>query len=192
MKIRIVSTFLVASAVTAWAAACSVEQARPVCLVGHGPYVAKYTLKSTSGTGTCSERKGELLGIEKYNRPPTAQDPNPTQTVAIKPETLLGLAPPPSGGQAQSDIIALGQLASGDPDSDNFCTAATFSTVHQPDPDNGDQDVSYAFSNVKFYVTPRIPGTQFTAELSYKEGDCSATYDVTAVFPAVGCNDGHD
>ena len=46
------------------------------------------------------------------------------------------------------------------------------------------------FSNVQFYTSPQIPGTQFTGDLAYTEGGCTANYSVLAVFPAISCDDG--
>ena len=181
MKLRIISTFLVVTAVSAWAAACGSAQGRPVCLVGHGPYAVKYNLKSGDPASACGARKGEVVGVQKYNRPSTPND----QTVAFKTATLTGLSAGADNGQADLAIISQGKLTGGDPDGDNFCTAPSLSTVHYVDDTS---DISYAWNSVKFYVTPRIPGTQFTADLTYTENGCTANFTAVGVFPAVPCD----
>lgn len=182
MKVRMFGTSLVVTAVLAWAAACG--QPPPGCLVGRGGYAARYTLKpDQSVDGPCAQKKGEVLGVQKYG-PPGAPS---NQTIAIKTGTLVGLTDQPSGGQAQVAIISEGQLTSGIPDTGHWCTASRFNTAQDV---QGGTDTAYAWSNVRFYVTPEIPGTQFVADLDYTEGGCTASYSVAAVFPAISCDDG--
>jgi hypothetical protein len=47
--------------------------------------------------------------------------------------------------------------------------------------------VRYEFSDVKVRMTAEVPGTAFTATLGQTEGNCVATYDVVAFYPAVDC-----
>ncbi len=47
--------------------------------------------------------------------------------------------------------------------------------------------VRYQFNDVKVLMTSDVPGTAFTAKLAQTEGDCVATYDVVAFYPAVAC-----
>jgi hypothetical protein len=194
MKLRIISTFVVTTALGAWAAACGVTQPPTQCITGHGGYAALYTLKPGQPTGACAERHGEVIGIQKYAAPASASNPDPTQTIAIKTATLTGLSEGVHEGAADIDIISLGNLASGLPDpATKFCTAAAFDvnrggSVHDV---AGGTDIAYAWSNVKFYTTAQVPGTQMIGDLNYTEGGCTASYSVTAVFPAVSCDNGH-
>jgi hypothetical protein len=51
---------------------------------------------------------------------------------------------------------------------------------------------SMTWENVQIYVTAAAPGTQLTADLTYVEDGCTATYEVVAVFPAVYCGSPND
>lgn len=177
MKLRILTTFLVVAALSAWVAACS-PQARPVCLAGHGYYASKWTLKSGQPTGECSTMKGELLGVEKFNAPATPDD----QTIWIQTSTMLAESTSHTPGQSDRTVMSNGKLLKGDPDADNLCIAPTLSEASNAD---GSRKVSW--SNVKFFVTALIPGTQFTGDVKYTAGGCTAEYSATALFPAIPC-----
>lgn len=61
----------------------------------------------------------------------------------------------------------------------------------EPFPGNPATDIKAEFSNVKIYVTPNAPGTQFVADMKLSQtvdGDsCSATYRLTGIWPVVDC-----
>jgi hypothetical protein len=194
MKLRMLSLAIVATAMGVCIAGCPFIQGQPPCLIGHGEYTVKYTLKSGEPTtGLCAQKKGEYVGIEKFNAPPCidgkradgticdSKAPD-TQGIAIKSQTLADLSVFSNPGQPDLAIISQGQLAGGDPDKDHFCVAQTFSPVM--DTGNG---IGYQWSNAKFYVTPQIPGTQFVADLAYTEGGCTSNYNVVGVYPVVDC-----
>jgi hypothetical protein len=194
MKLRIISLAVVATAMGVGIAGCPYVQGQPVCLVGHGYYTVQYKQKpGDPATGLCSKKKGEFVGVEKFNAPPcidgkrsdgTVCDPKvpDEQTIALKSETLSDLSEFAEPGKPDLAIISQGKLAGGEPDANHFCAASTFNPVM--DTVNG---IGYQWSNVKFYVTPQIPGTQFTAELAYTEDGCTANYNVVGVYPVVGC-----
>jgi hypothetical protein len=48
-------------------------------------------------------------------------------------------------------------------------------------------DLRYQWINLRIESQAAIPGTQWTAELTYVEGDCTATYSAVGVFPAIKC-----
>lgn len=48
-------------------------------------------------------------------------------------------------------------------------------------------NMSYKWSNLKVTSTAAVPGTVFTADLSYIEGTCKATYSVVGIWPLVNC-----
>jgi hypothetical protein len=48
-------------------------------------------------------------------------------------------------------------------------------------------DVRYEWSDVKLYTTAAALGTQLSATLRYSVNDCTAEYDVRAVWPATDC-----
>src|SRR4051812_32219516 len=108
------------------------EQPEPQCLVGHGGYAAKYTLKAGQATsGACAQKKGEVIGVQKYN-PPGATE----QTVSIRPQTLSEL----EGLDEGSPIVSSGALEAITPDENGFCTAPSLSKAEQhvaDDPEAG-------------------------------------------------------
>jgi hypothetical protein len=48
-------------------------------------------------------------------------------------------------------------------------------------------DVGYTWSNVDVYVTAAAQGTLFSADMTYTENGCTASYHVVGVWPAVSC-----
>jgi hypothetical protein len=54
----------------------------------------------------------------------------------------------------------------------------------------------FKFSELRFLVTPRAPGSQFQSKLAYTDpaGTCTANYNVRAVWPYISCAGGpeHD
>jgi hypothetical protein len=50
-------------------------------------------------------------------------------------------------------------------------------------------DVSLAFTNFGVIMSSIVPGTAFTADLTYTEGtDCTATYKAVGIWPIVSCS----
>jgi len=189
MKTQIKWSLLTAAVVAL--GACNSGQPTPPCAVGHGGYSAKYTLVAGSCTGTGCEaapsatsgsciRSGDIIGVDKY-RPTTASG---SQTVWLKAEPLAEA----EFGTVAGDVspgIGSGALAAATGDAQNFCnvptvTAMTGTTLL------GDT-LTYTFSNVKFYMTGAVPGTQFKADLSISGADCTARYTVDALYPVVFC-----
>lgn len=156
---------------------CSVEQPSVGCPVQRVSWAAKYTLV-TPGGGSCDGLKGELIGIQRYNDP---LKPTGAQKVALRPVRLVaGESTDPASMAKTSAVGDLSQEPTND-----FCTATNFTAASQTLAGGA---TTYEFSDVKFYVTPAYPGSQFTATLKYTEGACTATYKVDAVWPPVDCD----
>lgn len=47
--------------------------------------------------------------------------------------------------------------------------------------------VKYEWKNVQVYVTAAAPGTQFSADLTYTEDDCTVEYSVVGMWPLIYC-----
>jgi len=47
---------------------------------------------------------------------------------------------------------------------------------------------TYQYGDIEVYSHPAAPGTQLRGTLTYSEGDCTAEYDVLALWPSVGCD----
>lgn len=45
----------------------------------------------------------------------------------------------------------------------------------------------YEWKDLQFYVTASAPGTQFSGELTYTEGDCTLEYTAVGLWPAIYC-----
>ena len=217
MKTRIVAGMLAVGAVAGSLNACSGKNPPPPCNVGHGDYAAKYTYVegSKTGTGTCDTLHGEAIVIDKYY--PTdggdslvAMQPEAAMALGLTPvegsnlfnignleseqptpesfcnlvnmkgaDTLLTPAPVElleDGGVPDGSGIDLSQGTVSEGEDGGY--------VFQPN----DVPVKYEFSNVKFWVIGAAPAAQqFTADLKYTEGSCSAKYKVVGMYPAVHC-----
>jgi hypothetical protein len=163
----------------AWLGACGGEQAAPQCTVGRGDHAVRYTLKT--GTGTCAQKKAEIIGAQAFRVPGSGIPP----TLALKPAPLAAL----EGKDPAHSVLASGEFTTEYPGQDGACVVPSMSEarqVVQPDPGTT-LDLSYRWSNLRIESQAAIPGTQWTAELSYSEGDCTATYVAVGVFPAIKC-----
>jgi len=179
--------------------ALSCDQPPAECTTGHGPFAAVYTLQAKEGTGACDRLIGELIGLEKYN-PSQASDPKKQDLTKAKLRirstelTAQAVEAEEAGSVVEVEALdSLGDFVSARPDAENVCsvptlTPASISVALGPGLPAAAR--SYTWSNVKVYVTTAYPGTQMTADLEYSEGDCSATYRVVGLWPAVDCDDG--
>ncbi len=141
-------------------------------------------------------RTAEFLFVRKFSR------------VKLPSSVTVTPAPGNEGGDAPSDDrsrvellpesvlnvqesvaqTALGVFERETPSGD-YCPASGFAAVQGEGTVSG--SASYQFSDVQFYVTPRVPGVLLFASLEYTEEDaspCSGAYDVKALFPATYCS----
>lgn len=161
----------------AWLGACAgAEQPAPQCTVGRGNHAVRYTLKT--GTGACAQKKAEIVGAQAFRVPGSDVPP----TLMLKPAPLAAL----EGKDPAHSVTASGAFATEYPDADSVCAVAELSEARQV-VQSENKDLSYRWSNVRMQGTAAIPGTQWTAELAYTEGDCTATYEAVGVFPAIKC-----
>jgi hypothetical protein len=173
--------------------ALSCDQPPADCTTGHGPFAAVYTLQAKEGTGACDRLIGELIGLEKYN-PSQASDPKKqdltTAKLRIRAAGLTEQAEEEGSIVEVEALDSLGDFVSATPDAENVCSVPTLTPASISvalGPGLPATARSYTWSNVKVYVTTAYPGTQMTADLVYSEGDCSATYKVVGLWPAVSC-----
>jgi len=217
MKLRMLGLSVGVAAGAVAVVACSVDEQEPQCVVARasidgstGSFAATYTLKPGQNPDLpCARLRPERVGLQKF----FSEDPAAPDTVAVRSARLGKLAqdfasrPDPDPTHT---TYSVGPFASEAPGPDNFCdvpqlTAARLdvpaSAAGLPDggllPDGGPpaqapQRFTYAWSNLRVYNSPGIPGTQFTAELSYTENGCTAEYTAKGIWPVVTCglNDG--
>lgn len=186
------------AALFALGAGVGCDQPRADCTTGHGGFAAKYTLVegSKQGAGSCDAMKGEIIGLEKFN-PSQTDDPNKQDltraSLAIRPERLGALADEAGQGGVAVDPKAptsRGDFLSTSPDDNNVCFVPELTPGSVQIPAGSAvsaADVEYTWSNVRVYVTTAYPGTQMAADLTVRDGECSASYKVVGLWPAVSC-----
>lgn len=180
------------------------------CVSGHGPYIAKYTLRD--GSGSCAALVGEEIGVSTFllpNADKTLADYD-KRRISVQSTTFGELFQEREGlGLDDADVpYALGDYTT-DPDEDNLCFAGglggkgplSAAEIDVPDAQTVDDDgnpvmlparhLRQTFSDLRLFVTAAIPGTRLTGTMTYSDllEGCTATYDVVGLFPAVPCKD---
>jgi hypothetical protein len=199
LKFPRVGALAVGAALVACLAACNAAPPELTCTVaragfgGTGSFASVYTLKAGEDPTTACARKltAEAIGLQKY----FSEDPAAPDTIALRSATLGGLpkALAPVANPAPTFVPnAVGALASESPGEDNFCSVPELSVARLDIPavdsaSQAPQSFVYAWSNLRIYNTPGIPGTQFVADLRYTENGCTANYQVKGIWPVVAC-----
>jgi hypothetical protein len=166
----------------------SCEQPKIECTTGHGGFAVRYSLVAGSkkGEGSCDTKKGEIVGLEKYN-PASAESPRSQDRsraiLAIRSQALGELASTVAGVDP-AKVVSLGDFASTVPDAEDVCTVPSLSPAEI---DAQGKVLRYTWNNVRVRVTPAYPGTTMTADLAITEDGCSAEYHVVGLWPAVSC-----
>jgi hypothetical protein len=191
----------------------SCDQPPVLCTTGRGDFAATYTL--IEGGAECSDLKSERLGMNAYTV--EKDGPNSgsmadwgRSSVAIGSERIGWLVARAAQSMVKDPNEAHKIYAVGDfPQypTDDFCAVPTMKTadaeIDMPavpailddpmtDKDEGQPAIDpthykYAWSNVRFLVTPSALGTQMTADLEFTRNSCTARYKVKAVYPARAC-----
>jgi hypothetical protein len=198
---RFTTTLLAYSAaVTAMASGCKQE---PItCNTAHGAFAVRYTL--VTGTGACAMLTSGIVGVQPYVRSgPNNQPRYDNVPVAMKTDEIGGLVA--EYGQMVDDtkLYSRGEFQATNPGPDGFCPVVNLSVAEvnlpavpaRPDPEDPTMmlpalpavAVKNEWSNVRFYVDPAFPGTQFSGELKYTKDNCTATYKVQGLYPAATC-----
>jgi hypothetical protein len=169
--------------------ACELEQPLPDCPIAHaGLYspgtLVHYTLVEGDDILSCAQRTYDLVGLAAYFDRQTA---GALPRLAIRTEQM-GLFDPVHGGEDPEEADALAALGLFDlhPSPDGFCTARNFSPAQVERPG---QLLRYQWSNFRSVSTARVPGTQFTVDLTFTDENCTATYQGVGIHPAVECAD---
>jgi hypothetical protein len=169
--------------------------ARAVSDGSTGSFAASYQLKAGQNPDqVCARLKPEPLGLQKFYN----QDPAGADTVGVRSSRLGQLLQSFASRVSEASkasATAVGPFASTTPAEDHFCSVPQLSPTRLEvaqgvAPDGGvlpAQDYGYAWSNLRIYNTPEIPGTQFTADLVYTENGCTAEYAVKGIWPVVRC-----
>ncbi|RJS24175.1 hypothetical protein DRW03_11285 [Corallococcus sp. H22C18031201] len=212
MKLRLLGLSAGVAAAAIAVVACNTDAPEPQCMVARavidgstGSFTTSYTLKPGQNPDlACAHLKPEAVGMQKF----FSQDPSAPDTVGVRSARMGKLSedyasrPDPD---AAHTLYSVGPLSTAEPGADHFCEVPTLSTarLQVPSsapgladggtlPDGGPpalpaQSFEYAWSNLRIYNTPEIPGTQFTAELRYTENGCTAEYSAKGIWPVVSC-----
>jgi hypothetical protein len=176
--------------------ACSAEQQDPQCVVARavsdgstGSFAATYSLKPGQDASlACAQLQPEPVGLQKYFNPDAAAK----DSVGLRSARVGGLLRTEAArvDTTQSQSNAVGTLETDAPGPDNFCEIPVLGTervVLNAAGTKAAQDITYAWSGLRVYNTPDIPGTQFIADLRYTENGCTAEYTVRGIWPVVSC-----
>jgi hypothetical protein len=187
--------------------ACDAQQQDPQCVVARavsdgstGSFATSYTLAPGQGaTAACAQLKPERVGLQKYfSQNPNALDRDPSlkDRVGIRSQPWRVVSKEYTvDPDAPVQRHAVGDLTTDAPGPDNYCEVPRFdnsSRVELRSVVVGEPGLSltYAWSNVRIYNTPDIPGTLFAADLTYTENGCTAEYKVKGIWPVVSCGTG--
>jgi hypothetical protein len=202
MKILAKGTLAAAVVGSLIASTYGCDQPLAKCAAGRGAFAAVY--KQVSGPASCADLKGEQVGFATYNQPGKEGKPNlDVAQIAIQPVGLGNLVDTASTAGAEDKDpthkpYSLGYFTTAEPEGD-FCTVPSLTAAVQniaeikADPDNEIEaapatNVTYAWSNVKLYVTPSALGTQFTADLLLTTDNVACGYKVLGMYPYVDCS----
>jgi hypothetical protein len=204
---KVISVVGVAMAASVFAGA-SCSQPAIQCVVGHGPYAAKYEL--VEGTGSCAGLIGEEIGLATYLQPTADRESADydKRRISVQSATFGGLFQERDGlGAGEEDKpYALGDLTV-DPNEKELCfaggaagtSALAPAEMDVPEAETTDDDgnpvtlparhLRQTWEDLSIYVTAAVPGTQMTGTMTYEDliEGCKATYRVVALFPAVPC-----
>ncbi|MDC0715188.1 hypothetical protein POL68_42460 [Stigmatella sp. ncwal1] len=159
--------------------ACDAEQPLPQCTVGRGEHAVRYTL--VSGAGTCAAKRAEKLGAQIFRTPGSGEPPS----LVFKPGPFAAN----EGKDPAHSLTSTGNFTTEYPSKDEVCEVPTLSEARQlvARTPGTPVDVRYQWSNVRVQGSAAIPGTQWIADLTYSEDDCTATYVAVGLFPALKC-----
>ena len=181
-------------------AGTSCKPEKILCTTAHGTFSVRYTL--VTGSGDCAKLTGGIVGVESYDRGGPEQAPNfKMQPVAIRTDEVGGLIDQYGAMVPPKMAASTGAFMVDHPDTNGFCPVGALTPVMldlpakpamtdpmtmETSPALPAMQVGYKWNNVSFYVSPRLIGTQFTADLEYSKNGCTATYKVTGLYPSVG------
>ncbi|WPB75004.1 hypothetical protein KYC5002_39160 [Archangium violaceum] len=204
MTLRLIGLGTGAVLLVSTLSACDPLQQDPQCVVARavsdgstGSFATSYTLApGGDATASCAHLKPESVGLQKYfSQDPNARDrdPNVKDRVGIRSQPWWVVSKKYTvDPDATVQRYAVGDLTTDAPGPDNYCEVPRFDTSSRVELRSvtvGEPGLSltYAWSNVRIYNTPEIPGTLFVADLTYTENGCEAKYKVKGIWPVVSC-----
>lgn len=162
---------------------CETVQPKPTCKVRSEDYAARYALQGMSGMCDGKILTGEILHLGFYRDAKDYAEGLPS--VAIESASVADLA---ADADPHTDAeYALGKFTAVRTNDADICKVPALSE-HTFTKDMA--SLGYKWSNFQIIVKATSNAQHFGADLVRKDGDCEATYKVTASSPAVFCGDG--
>jgi len=162
---------------------CETVQPKPTCKVRSEDYAARYDLKEMTGMCDGKILTGEILHLGFYRDAKDYAEGLPS--VAIESASVADLA---ADADPHTDAeYALGKFTTVRTNDADICKAPMLSE-HTFTKDMA--SLGYKWSNFQIIVKAESNAQHFGADLVRTDGDCRATYKVTASSPAVFCGDG--
>ncbi|WP_309895061.1 hypothetical protein [Archangium sp.] len=190
MNLNMIGKYAGAVLLASTLGACGALQQDPQCVVAKGSFATVFTPKPGQDTTlACAQLTPQRVGLEKY----FSEDPSVPDTVAVRARVvgeLLTNTKYRVDGDGPNQPNSVGKLTTDAPGPDNFCEVPALGATDvamRLIADGTPQRLTYVWSNLRVYNTPEIPGTQFTADLSYTENGCTAEYSVKGIWPVVTC-----
>jgi hypothetical protein len=164
------------------AMSCDAVQPTPACRVRPSKYAARFDLQGkTSGMCDGKVPTAEIINLNYFRDSKDYAEGAPS--VGIVSDTI------PEAVGEKTDVgmeYSLGQFSTPRPGDDDMCKAPTLSETKVK---TDMADLTYKWSNFRVLVTPLSAAIYFGADLEKKDGDCTATYKVSAIYPVVHCGD---
>jgi hypothetical protein len=196
MNLRLIGSTAGAVLLASTLGACEAQQQDPQCMVGKGGFATVYTLEAgQDATSACARLKPEPVGLEKY----FSEQPGGPASVALRPKTVGDLVALTTAAAPKTRLDpdapfapnSVGVLTTDAPGADNFCEVPALNptqvVTRAITSEGTERNVSYEWSDLRIYSTPQIPGTQFVANLTYRNNGCAAKYKVKGIWPVVSC-----
>jgi hypothetical protein len=179
MKTLSAFTWILPLGCTALLSACNTAEPLPQCTIGRGEHAVRYTL--VRGSGACATKHAEKVGAQIFRTPGSGIPP----TLTFKPAPLAAN----EGKDTANPVTASGDYTTEYPSKDELCVVPSMSEARQrvAQTDGTTKDVRYQWGNIRVQGSAAIPGTQWIADLTYTENDCTAEYLAVGMFPALKC-----
>jgi hypothetical protein len=178
------------AAITALLGLTSCDPVQPTasCRVRPSKYAARYAVDGTP-SGMCDGKilTGEVLNLNYFRDKVDYYEG--AISVGITPDSVAAHLPEDPKDPVPSDTVfySLGKFSTALPDDNqHICTAPSFDRETKV----GSENISYKWSDFRVVVSPLSAAIYFGANLERKDGDCTAKYKVSAIYPATYCGDG--
>ncbi|TPV92317.1 MAG: hypothetical protein B7733_26420 [Myxococcales bacterium FL481] len=219
MNIKKISSILVCAVAGSATGVVSCADSDMFCITAFGHYAVSLELDNTEGDCenapvNLAELAGEQFYLETYADEGDDQQPDWSQGNVVIKGLIMGqyhLTATRQGVEHDAkQATSFGKFTTSTPDNNGVCALefsrdAELNLEELPaEPDNGETgddapfpgqpaiDMTVAWSNTQFYVTPDVQGYMMTANLDMELNGCRASYSATGLYPQVSCETDDD